>query len=186
MSQTGLTYEPCTLVYTLLDTRVINFQQFYLIIRGNHNFMVEFIKPLPEQNSVHVKLGYQASIANAVKKLGYLAGSVCVSKLNSLISQDEYSELEQLRQHFGISVSAPTASAASEVMPPPPITFKRGRGGRIFNQRPAPYKPKPAKKPTPSYEIPDTQECALTVNNTCEQSEFYISDTQENEEQVGE
>lgn len=190
MASTTLTYEPCTLVYTLLDTRIINFNQFYLIVRGNHNFMVDSITPLPDQNTVHVRLGYQASIVNAIKKLGYLSACVCVSKLNSLINQEEYGELEKLRQHFGI-VQGATSDPFATIAPPlvHTSTNKRGRGtSRIFASRPAPYKPKKkqVKTSNPEYECPDTQECLLTVPEAGQQSQFYISDPQENEEQVSE
>lgn len=102
--------EPCTLVYTLLDTNVLSFDDFSLIVRSLHSYMVESIVPHPEENNVHVKLSYQASIANATAKLGTLQDCVSVTKLSSYIKDSEISHLEQLKRQFNIGFGEASTS----------------------------------------------------------------------------
>lgn len=129
--QPNISQEPCTLVYTLIDNTIIDFDQFSLIVRSLHSYMVDSIVPNPQYNNVHVKLNYQASVANATAKLGSLQSAVGVTKLSSYIKESEFSELEQLRRRFGIG--APDTRG--------PTTNRRPRGGRarVFKPRPAPY-----------------------------------------------
>lgn len=100
--QKTLTLEPCTLVYTLVNPNIISFDDFCLIIRSLHSYMVQAITPNASMNNIHVKLGYQASIANAQAKLGMLKTAVLVTKLGSYIDVSELSRLESLRQTYGI------------------------------------------------------------------------------------
>lgn len=135
--------EPCTLVYTLMDDNIINFEDFNLIVRGLHSYQVDSITPHPEMNNVHVKLNYQASIANAQAKLGSLAAVVSVSKLSSFVKENEFARLEQLRRRFNIS-SAPASYAddsGPSTIPQSRIRVRgRGRGGaKTFAPRTAPY-----------------------------------------------
>nr|QTE03905.1 MAG: hypothetical protein [Phylloscopus fuscatus densovirus] len=134
--------EPCTLVYTLMNPEVINFDDFSLLIRGAHSYQVDSITPHPDMNNVHVKLNYQASIANAQAKLGSLASVVSVSKLSSFVQEDEFSRLEQLRRRFNITNSPGyTDDGSSSTIPQSRIRVRgRGRGGaKTFAPRPAPY-----------------------------------------------
>lgn len=103
----NITNEPCTLVYTLLDKSAIEFDDFYLLVRSFHTYMVETIIPHPESSNVHVKLNYQASLANAEQKLGGLASCASVSKLSTYIADSEISHLEQLRRKFNIGTGEP-------------------------------------------------------------------------------
>lgn len=157
--------------------------------------MVESIVPLPEQKTVHVKLGYQASITNAISKLGTLAGCVSVSKLNSHIAEEEYGELEKLRRHFGIGLAANPPDYATIAAGMVPNTKRRGGAParpRLFPQRPSPYKPKKVKADVPaaqageSLEIPDTQVCDVTYSAADPQHQYYIGDNSEDQEPLGE
>lgn len=195
-----LILEPSTLVYTLTDTRFLSFQQFYLIVRGLHIINVENITPFPEKNSVHVKLRYQASVANAQKKLGSLANYVIISKLSNFVNECEYAELNALRAHFGIGGAATSTAAVVQPFTPPqpvaPTTATKRGGKRIFGTRSAPYKPRKVKAPSAPeedevqyIEVPDTQECAVTTYSIQPQNDtsgYYISDPAENQEQVSE
>lgn len=134
----NITHEPCTLVYTLLDESKIGFDDFYLVVRSLHSYMVDSIVPNPENLNVHVKLNYQASIINAQQKLGALQSAVGVTKLSSHINESEFTRLEQLRRRFGVG----------QLDPEPVPRATRPRGGyrrtvrgrpRIFATRPAPY-----------------------------------------------
>lgn len=175
---------PSTLVYTLLNEKLITFEQFYLIIRGNHAFMVESVQPNPELKTVHVKLNYQASVSNAIAKLGALASSVSVCKLNTLVHENEYAELDQLRKHFGIGQpdGVPSTSSAGG--------GRVGRRGPLFAAgRPKPYK-QPKKKQQHQHvsfdetsSPPDVQELSyVPTQSPILQSQFYIGDNSENEE----
>lgn len=109
--------EPCTLIYKLYDCIKLPFKDFYLIVRSLHSYMVESITPYPDTGTVHVKLQYQASIANATKKMGEkLAQIVSITKLSSFINSDEISQLDDLKRRFGFGDSnydsAPEASFA--------------------------------------------------------------------------
>lgn len=185
----SLCREPSTLVYTLLDPRACTFEQFFLLVKGNHSHMVDDFIPFKSTQTVHVKLQYQASVANATAKLGHLASIVSVSKLNNHIREDEYAELHRLQQHFKIG------SATSHPAPIIPVIPKPIRKrGTFAATRPTPYKPKKStpKQPTSVVSeeeedavnyIPDTQECEVTyLPNESEniQSGFYIRDPTEN------
>lgn len=147
----NLTWNPCTLVYTLLDDSVISFDDFYLLIRGSHSFQVEAFVPKPEYLTVHVKLKYEASTVNAQRKLGELSSYISVTKLSSFVKDDELSKLDQLRKRFGITGESPQQQYA-------PVQSRRGRGGnatRRFNPRPAPYQPKPSTSAAEEPSIPN-------------------------------
>lgn len=134
--------EPCTLVYTLMDTNIVSFDDFHLIVRGLHSYQVDSITPHPDMNNVHVKLNYQASIANAQAKLGSLAAVVSVSKLSSFVKENEFTRLEQLRRRFNIASSPGyTDDGSAPAVPQSRIRVRgRGRGGaKTFAPRPAPY-----------------------------------------------
>lgn len=121
-------HEPCTLVYTLLDDSECTFDDFCLIIRSLHTYMVDSITPNPDRNNVHVKLNYQASIANATAKLGFLQSCVGVTKLSTFVKESEYSRLEQLRRQFNIGTGMPDQE-------PGPTVRRATRGGRRGNNR---------------------------------------------------
>lgn len=135
----SICYESCTIVYTLLDESVINYEDFNLIIRGLHSFMVEGIESKPELKSVHVKLGYQASLKTAERKLGTLASVIGISKLSNYVKESEFSRLEQLKQRFGL----PNGSDEQIVNRRPPGR-KPTKRPQVFKPRPAPY-PKKGK-----------------------------------------
>lgn len=139
----NITFEPCTLVYTLLNPKKLKFEDFSLIVRSLHNYQVESIIPNAEMNNVHVKLNYQASITNAANKLGALRPIIGISKLSNFVKESEYTRLEQLRLKYGIASSEPGETGPSYPQPPRQ-QFKQRRG--IFPSRPAPYQ----KKPRPS------------------------------------
>lgn len=126
---TGISYEPCTLVYTLLNEETITFHDFSLIVRSLHSYMVDSIVPNPELLNVHIKLKYQASIANAQSKLGDLQNVIHVSKLSSYVKENEIPLLEQLRAKFNIGAATPDTR---------PVPKRRPR--LQFAARPAPYK----------------------------------------------
>lgn len=189
--QPALVKEPSTLVYTLTHPNVIDFDDFYLLVRANHGYMVERITPKPDEYSVHVRVGFQASVANFQAKLGALAPYIVVSKLSSLIQEHEYARLDELRRHYGLTAAPAVAAAfpsalprvhnsptlgpltlqpAPEPVPTAPAPLKRAPK----KQRPAPYR-KSAKKGSKeatestsvpviqlSDDIPDTQECDVT------------------------
>lgn len=129
----GIVQEPCTLVYTLLDPNTINFADFSLVVRSLHSYMVDSIVPNEQLNNVHVKLRYQASLANAQAKLGTLQSAVGVTKLSAHVNETEFSQLEQLRRKFNIGAEIPVFAT------PPAARRRRGNTSRIFQQRPAPY-----------------------------------------------
>lgn len=141
MARNNITFEPCTLVYTLLDTNELSFDDFSLIIRSLHTYMVETVVPNPEMNNVHVKLNYQASLGNAIAKLGSLQSSIGVTKLSSFVNESEFSRLESLRRKFGIGVGdsdSPAVPTTYKSRRAPKKTYARGTP-RVFTQRPAPY-----------------------------------------------
>lgn len=93
--------EPSTLVYTLLKpTAKLTFENFHLIVRSLHTYMVESITPMPETNCVHVKLGYLASVKNAFAKLGKLQLYATVHKLSAHVQDHELSALDALQKEF--------------------------------------------------------------------------------------
>lgn len=197
--QPQIVKEPSTLVYTLTHPNVIDFDDFYLLIRANHNYMVEKISPKPDNFSVHVRLGFQASIANFQAKLGGLAPYVAVTKLSHLIHESEYGRLNELKQHYGLTASPAVAAnillprtPTSVSTPTPPAISKPGK------VRAVPYK-KPSKKSAKKTESdavpvvhltddmpPDTQECDVTTYTYAEpqncKSGFYISDSSTNQQ----
>lgn len=142
----GHVSEPCTLVYTLLDDSKINFNEFYLAIRSIHSHNVDSFNPNAELKQVHVKVNYQANVANATARLGRLASIVGVTKLSSYIKEDEFVLLEQLRRRWGIGGVIPDNDGYHPT-PRVPTTTTRGRARtttgksrrRIFPSRPAPY-----------------------------------------------
>lgn len=163
MARNNITFESCTLVYTLLDPEYLSFEDFSLIVRSLHSYMVEDIKENPAMNNIQIKLGYQASLVNANNKLGALRNAIGISKLSSHIKENEFSRLEQLRQQYGLTYQVDEA--------PRP----RGRGGvrRLFQQRPRPYAGTPvppAPKRKVSYAPP-------TINEEPEESDS-VSDAQ--------
>lgn len=179
----GITYEPCTLVYTLLDENELPFEDFYLYIRGIHSFMVEKFIPNAEMGNVHVHLQYQASVANFQEKLGGLQPYVALTKLSNFVQESEYGRLEHLRRMYGLRTEEPTAQPR-----------RRGTGrkaGPVFAARPAPYPKRSQPKKPVLIEIPDgeTEQCTATYYNDQEKrakSNFHIRDTQENQQQVSE
>lgn len=152
MANRGITYEPCTLVYTLLNEDIISFDDFCLLIRANHSFMVESIVPNSDTNNVQVKLNYQASLVNAISKLGDLQQVVAVTKLSAYVKENELSRLDDLRRRFNINTSSAT-NDVNEPLRQPVGGPRRGRGGKaasVFAPRPAPYKKAvPKKQPKP-------------------------------------
>lgn len=141
----GITYEPCTLVYTLLDESALPFSDFFLIVRSLHSFMVEGITPNEDLANVHVKLSYQASTINAIAKLGDLQHVIAVTKLSAYIKENEISRLDSLRRQFNIS-----ATSADNEQPATPK--RRGAGKRpttqVVHQRQTPYsKTQAARRP---------------------------------------
>nr|QTE03712.1 MAG: hypothetical protein [Periparus ater parvoviridae sp.] len=158
MANRGITYEPCTLVYTLLNEDIISFDDFCLLIRANHSFMVETIVPNEETNNVQVKLNYQASLANAISKLGDLQQVVAVTKLSAFVKENELSRLDDIRRRFNINTSSSTPDIQQPVHQPVGGP-RRGRGGKassVFAPRPAPYKkavPKKCKQPADTEEV---------------------------------
>lgn len=178
-----ITYESCTLVYTLLDDSVLNFNDFSLIVRSLHSFMVEDIKENAAMKNVHVKLGYQASVINAQNKLGALKNCIGISKLSSHVKECELSRLDQLRKQFGLF------NGSDEQ--PQPGTSRGGRGARqrIFPQRQRPYTKKAAKVPyfaeIPEEDdtLPDAQPWGVYSHETTEQ---YFGDNTEDQQQINE
>lgn len=165
----GISYEPCTLVYTLLTNEFLDFEDFYLLVRSLHTFMVEAVTPNPELQNVHVRLNYQASIANAIAKLGDLQGIISVTKLSAFVQESELSRLEDIKRRFNIG------PGAAETEQPPPVapkkTYKkRGAGGQIFGQRPAPYlrrsTPPAGVGNLPRFQLPTPQ---ATTSNVSEE-----------------
>lgn len=175
----NITYEPCTLVYTLLDEEQLCFDDFYLIVRSLHSFMVESIVPNIEHKNVHVKLGYQASIANAQNKLGTLKNVIAISKLSNYIKDCEFSRLERLRQQFGLLTDEPVPMPKQRGRPP--------RGGRgVFGQRPAPYPKKPRASTSTAtdeyYNYEDAQRLTPLANEAYENPEFAVEDITRDEQ----
>jgi len=99
----GVVEEPSTLVYTLL-TSDIPFADFSLIIRGMHSYMVDNISADERSKTVTVKLGYQASVENAKKKLGKFINHVSINKLSSHVNVCEIPLLEQLKRKYGLPI----------------------------------------------------------------------------------
>lgn len=102
----NITEEPSTLVYTLLDPTKLSFNKFDLIVRSLHSYMVDDIVKMPATNSVHVKLLYQASTANAIKKLGpILPQYIAVNKLSTYVNETELTALDALKKEFGFGAA---------------------------------------------------------------------------------
>lgn len=100
----GVIEEPSTLVYTLLDPNELPFNDFSLIVRSLHTYMVEEITPYPASNTIHVKLGFQASVANACKKLGLLENVIAITKLSTFVADTELPLLDQLKRKYGFGI----------------------------------------------------------------------------------
>lgn len=100
----GVVEEPSTLVYTLLDANELPFEQFSLIVRSLHTYMVEDIVQYPDSKTIHVKLGFQASVANACKKLGNLDQVIAITKLSSFVTDNELPLLDQLKRKYGFGL----------------------------------------------------------------------------------
>lgn len=152
----NISHEPCTLVYTLLDSNAISFEDFSLIVRSLHSYMVDSIKPNPEQLNVHVKLNYQASLVNATAKLGDLQQYVGLTKLSSFVQDSELTRLEMLRKQFNICTDAvPEPAPRHRPVQRRPTA---NRANRAFNPRNVPYArpvPQPIVHAPPQYETED-------------------------------
>lgn len=188
-----LTMTPCTLVYTLFNPKAIKFDDFYLLIRSLHNFLVEDIIPNPELNNVHVKLKYQASIKNAIKKLGGMAMFTSVSKLSNFVKDDELIHLEYIKQQYGVFTQSDGK----------PMPYIGGRGkykkSKYINP-PNPYSKRPRQKsiqpaetyiPTRTYPapIPESEEAIDEMPNAQlfpqdEKSNDDSSSDSEDEQQI--
>lgn len=108
--------------------------------------MVDSIVPQEDTSTVHVKLGYQASLKNVREKLGGLAAHVAVSKLSTFVQDSELVRLEELKRQYGIVVPGEPAGAK-----PAPTKAKK----KVFKKRAAPYKP-PSVQHSPEFQ--DAQE----------------------------
>lgn len=177
MAKNIMSQEPCTLVYTLLDPTIISYDDFELIIRSLHKYLVESITPNREMQNVHVKLGYQASIVNIKSKLGLLRDAIGVIKLSSFIKECEISKLEQLRQQFGLFGGENDESRPQRPYKP------RGRCATFAR----PYARKGVSKPVPTSSSHPTvtfeEENAQPFPSSQQQDEianFYIGDNSEN------
>lgn len=140
--QMSLVEEPCTLVYNNLNPKELPFEDFSLIIRANHKFMVEEITEQPEQQSMRVKLGFQASIKNAYLKLGpRLANLISINKMSQYVKDTEIPRLEELRRKFGFNTTDATEVDYPETsyrsLPPP-----------VQQQEPAPKRRRTKPMPT--------------------------------------
>lgn len=134
----NLIEEPCTLVYTLNNTDILCFDDFSLIIRGLHSYMVEDIKEFKAKNTIHVRLGYQASVENATRKMANLCKYVTITKMSNFVKEDEISKLEELKRKFNI-VGTTSCNATEEY----------GEHSRVWpNQQSRRYKemPQPPKE----------------------------------------
>lgn len=185
----GITFEPCTLVYTLLDDNTISFEDFELIVRSLHSYMVDSITPNKPMRNVHVKLNYQASTINAQNKLGILQSCVAVTKLSNFVQESEFSKLEQFKRQFNIGGSQDDFPSPS----PQRQQRRRGSGRAQFAPRPAPYRRQPAAATlTRSETPPDTEECtAAGYPYPCSTEKrrnpaVYFGDIEENQQSIGE
>ena len=154
--------EPCTLVYTLLNPDELTFDEFSLIVRSLHSYMVEAITPNPESNNVHVKLSYQASLKNASDKLGQLQQFIHVAKLSAFIKDSELPLLERLRTKYEFGRGGDCSSGAIQ---PKPRRFRQNRGAKVFNPRPSPYQRIPAVPQFFDSETQEDGEQAFTATN---------------------
>lgn len=122
---------PSTVVYTLLSNE-LSFDDFDLIVRSLHSYMVDDFIKHPENNSIHVKLGYQASIKNIKAKMGGLSNVIGVMKL-AHVKENELSRLESLRELYSFGFDDAAGSGTSSAVGP---TRRRPVGG---GRRPTPY-----------------------------------------------
>lgn len=137
-----LVEEPCTLVYTLLSASQIPYCDFSLIVRSLHKYMVEDIIEKPETRSLHVKLGYQASIKNAYLKMGpTLAQNIFITKLSQFVKEEELSQLACLRRKYGFGPAA-DAPALEEEDDGQSLTAAAAEFYNSWNISEAPPKPK--------------------------------------------
>lgn len=117
-----------TLVYTLLCSDKLSFDDFFICVKGLHSHMSQKFEAKPDQNCVYVHLLYNANMANVRAKLGALASFISVSKMNPHLKGDEFLKLEQLRQRFNFGGPIPEEP--------------KKRGGyskRVFKSRQKPY-----------------------------------------------
>lgn len=168
--QPNISMEPCTLVYTLLDCNALKFDDFFLIIRSLHSYMVDSIVPNPEFKNVHVKLNYQASVANAHAKLGTLQSAVGVTKLSNHVKESEFAHLERLRRQFGIG----NGESCSVNEQPTKRKPTRGGRGRVFPQKSAPYL-RPVHPPARQQQVEATQPIYTPLSDP---EEEQVDDTQ--------
>lgn len=121
----GVIEDPSTLVYTLVNPAVITFDEFSLVVRSLHSYMVEDITSYRDSNTVHVKLGFQASVANATKKLGTLESAIAITKLSTYVTDKELPLLDTLKRRFGFGVLNDEPEPAVPQAPVQPRTFQR-------------------------------------------------------------
>lgn len=132
-----------TLVYTLTSCE-LSFDDFYLIIRGLHSYMVKSIDPCPANKTVQVKLSYQANLSNVRTKMGSLVNHASVSKLNPNIKDDEFSKLEELRKKFNFGAPLPPQDK-------PRRRKQQPTARRVFGKRSKPY----ACSSKKAYKVPE-------------------------------
>lgn len=167
----NIVMEPCTLVYTNSNPKILPKDDFSLIVRANHKFMVESITPTPDGNSIQVKLGYQASCKNAIAKLGDLNQIISVSKASTLVKEHELSRLEELRRFFNMPTDP------QEIQNP--IVTKFLSKPSVLS-RPAPYKKKATRKPK------SAEEASTSLFQEAQQFDPATVDISEDEGQVSE
>lgn len=145
---TGLVEEPCTLVYTLLNPTAVPYEHFSLIVRSLHKYMVEEITEHETARTIHVKLGYQASIKNAFIKLGpFLSRHIFISKLSQFVKDEELPLLDDLRRRYGFGY-ATNAAEDDDSYYIGQNTRDEARGLLQDAERPAPKKPRIKSMPT--------------------------------------
>lgn len=112
----GLTQDPSTLVYSNLFPDKLPFEDFSLIVRSLHKFMVEDIKEFRESNAMHVELGYQASVKNNYLKLGpSLASMISINKLSQFVKDNELPRLASLQQKYRFRMSDAAGEENTEI-----------------------------------------------------------------------
>lgn len=165
MSRSKIVMEPCTLVYTLLDSDAINFDDMCLLIKSLHNYCVTSIDEFPNENCVHVNLEYQASLINTRNKMGELINFVSVNKLNANIAKKDLPRLEQLRSRFGLSSRAATTPPAAPAPKRRKVnTVQPGGSSQAF------ARPKPYSRPSP---VPIVQNLLSNGDGYADEIEEY-------------
>lgn len=89
-----------SLVYTLLNSEQISWDEFSLIIRSLHSYRVTSSQEDPETQTITVTLDYFANTANAQRRLGKAGEFIAVSRLSSNIKNDELQTLQHLKRKF--------------------------------------------------------------------------------------